>query len=178
MKTSALMLTALFTALTAVGAMLSLPLPFTPVPVSLASLACMLAGALSGSKCGVWSQVVYLLLGAAGIPVFHNFTGGIGVLLGPTGGYLLGYIAIAFCCGLFLRNNFSVWRIVAACSLGTLLCYFLGTCWFVLSTGTGIAAALAGCVLPFLPGDVLKIFATVILIRRLKPVLEREIMIK
>lgn len=104
-KTTDLILTALFTALTAAGAMLSLPLPFTPVPLTLATLASMLAGAFLGSKYGSLSQLIYILLGAIGVPVFHNFTAGLGILAGPTGGYLLGYIATAFFTGILLKKK-------------------------------------------------------------------------
>lgn len=177
-KTTDLILTALFTALTAAGAMLSLPLPFTPVPLTLATLASMLAGAFLGSKYGSLSQLIYILLGAIGVPVFHNFTAGLGILAGPTGGYLLGYIATAFFTGILLKKKARVARILCACLLGTLSCYIFGTCWFMLSTGTSLPVSLASCVLPFLPGDLIKILAAVILIRRLKPVLTRKVMLK
>lgn len=177
-KTTNLILTALFTALTATGAMLSLPLPLTPVPVTLATLACMLAGAFLGPKYGSLSQIIYILLGAIGIPVFHNFTAGFGIIAGPTGGYLLGYIASAFCTGLILKNTIQPAKIISACVLGTFSCYLFGTCWFMLSTGSSLSAALVSCVIPFLPGDILKILAAILLIRRLKPIITAKVMLK
>lgn len=177
-RTTNLILTALFTALTTVGAMLSLPLPFTPVPLTLATLASLLAGAFVGPKYGSLSQLIYILLGTIGIPVFHNLTAGIGILAGPTGGYLLGYITTAFFTGILLKKNTQTMRIILACLFGTLSCYVFGTCWFVLSTGTSLLAALASCVFAFLPGDLIKILAAVILIRRLKPVLPQKVMLK
>lgn len=90
----------MMTAFTAICAVISVPLPFSPVPVSLATLAVLICGGLIGPKCGSLSQIVYLLLGAIGVPIFHNFTGGMGILLGPTGGFLFGYIFMAFVFGL------------------------------------------------------------------------------
>ena len=168
------MLAALFTALTAVGAFISVPLPFTPVPVTLATLAAMLAGALLGPKYGSLSQIAYLLLGAAGAPVFHNFTGGLGILTGPTGGFLIGYIAIAFTAGLVsYKNSGSRPLTIAALTCGTLVCYIIGTAWFMISTGTSLSAAFISCIVPFIPGDILKIIAAMLLTERLKVVIDR-----
>lgn len=182
-KTTMLLLTGLFTAFTAIGAALSIPLPFTAVPVTLATLIAMLAGTLLGPKYGSISQVVYIFTGIIGIPVFHNFTAGLGIVFGPTGGYLLGYIAIAFCAGLAASKPSSV-RLVIMLILGNLLCYIFGTVWFLISSGSldgisaastpdgalggAIGAALISCVVPFIPGDILKIAAAVILTGRLK----------
>lgn len=175
-KTAKLLLCALFAALTAVCSFISIPLPFTPVPVNLAALSALLAGGLLGGKYGALSQTVYLLLGALGAPVFHNFTGGLGILAGPTGGYIIGYIAAALLTGWTAgpgRGKPS-WRILLPAMAGGLLaCYLLGTVWFMLLTGTGLIAALASCVLPFLPGDAVKILAAGILIKALRPVLQR-----
>lgn len=163
---------ALFTALTAVGALISVPLPFTPVPATLATLAALLSGALLGPKYGVLSQLVYLLLGAAGAPVFHNFTGGAGIIIGPTGGFIFGYIALALITGLVLKKtDCSTTSIILAGTAGTLTCYFTGTLWFMISTGTGFTAAIASCILPFIAGDILKIIAAVFLIKRLRPII-------
>lgn len=173
-KTTRLMLAALFTALTAICAYVSIPLPFTPVPVTLATLAVTLSGALLGPKYGVLSQVVYLLLGAAGVPVFHNFTGGLGILTGPTGGYLIGYLTMAFLTGLILglaKKDTSLPVIAVAMIVGLCSCYLLGTVWFMVSSGTALVPSLLSCVIPFLPGDALKTIAGCFLIKKLRPVL-------
>lgn len=173
-KTACLLLSALFAALTAICSYISIPLPFTPVPVNLATLSVFLAGGLLGWKYGILSQIVYLILGAVGVPVFHNFTGGLGILTGPTGGYIVGYVCAAFLVGLLCgrkSEKVSVLRLICAMIAGLFSCYFLGTAWFMVSSGTGAAAALAACVLPFLPGDALKIAAGCILIKKLQPVL-------
>jgi len=171
-KTTALLLSALLAALTAVFSVVSLPLPFTPVPVNLATLSVMLAGGLLGHKYGTLSQTVYVLLGAVGVPVFHSFSGGLGILVGPTGGYLMGYVAAAFAIGLLLHLiDGSPPFLLLICTLvvGALVYLSLGTAWFMLSTGVGLLPALTACVFPFLPGEALKITAAAILLPRLSP---------
>lgn len=174
-----MVLCAFFTALTVVCAQIAVPLPFTPVPLSLATLGVLAAGGLLGAKYGMISQVVYVLLGAVGVPVFANFTGGLGKLAGPTGGYLIGYIltagiAGALCkiiFGKFTENSKSMTfaLLLGAFSLSVLGYYLPGTLWFAFSTGTTFWAALVSCVFPFLPGDALKIAAASLLMQRLYP---------
>lgn len=173
-NTAMLLLSALFAALTAICSFVSIPLPFTPVPVNLATLPVFLSGGLLGYKYGAVSQIVYLVLGAAGAPVFHNFTGGLGILAGPTGGYIAGYITAAFLTGLIIHlsaKKDSGAALILAMTAGLFSCYFLGTIWFMTITGTGLFPALAACVLPFLPGDGLKIIAGCMLMKKLRPIL-------
>lgn len=164
-KTMQMILCAFFAALTAVLSQIALPLPFTPVPVNLATLSVFLSGALLGPRYGALSQFLFVLLGGIGLPVFSQFTGGLGTLVGPTGGYLVGYILASFVTGLltgrlFVRNALSM-------SAGLLVCYSLGTAWFVYVTGTGLMEAMFLCIVPFLPGDALKIVLAAVLVRRL-----------
>jgi biotin transport system substrate-specific component len=168
-----MILCALFAALTVVGTVIQIPLPFTPVPISLATLSVYLAGGLLGAKYGALSQVVYILLGVVGLPVFSNFQGGIGVIAGPTGGYIIGYVAAALIVGLIAgkERRSPIWKLTVSMISGTATCYGLGTAWFVISTGTGLAAALSLCVIPFLIGDTLKIIAAILLVKALKRVL-------
>lgn len=173
-KTTRLLISALFAALTAVCSFISIPLPFTPVPVNLATLSVFLAGGLLGWKYGAVSQIVYLILGAAGVPVFHNFTGGLGILTGPTGGYIVGYVAAAFLTGWLLdhcRRPNSIPILAGSMLAGLCACYFLGTIWFMLLSHSALFPALLACVFPFLPGDALKIIAACLLIKKLRPVL-------
>ena len=183
-KTSYMALCGLFAALMAICSFISIPLGFTPVPVNLATLGVFLAGGLLGKKYGTISIAVYVLLGAVGVPVFAGFRGGVGVLAGPTGGYIIGYIAAAFLVGLLVEllapkagrsAGRSAGREILACILamiaGLLACYLLGTLWFMVSTHTGVWASLVSCVFPFLPGDALKIAAGAILVQRLRHLL-------
>ena len=173
-KTSNMLMCGLFAALTGVAAGIVIPIPFTPVPVSLATLAVMIAGGVLGSRLGTVSMAVYLLIGAFGVPVFSGFTGGIGRLAGPTGGFLIGYIAMAFVVGFMIerfgrcggRKEFFI--NCAAMALGTGICYGIGTGGFMVVTGSVLWTALVSCVFPFLIGDVIKILAAAWLVQRLK----------
>lgn len=190
-KTTYMALCGLFAALMAICSMISIPLGFTPVPVNLATLGVFLAGGLLGKKYGTISLAVYILIGAVGVPVFAGFRGGLSVLAGPTGGYIIGYIAAAFLVGLltelFLGRKGAPKKDAAAqkggsrvkelllCAaamvVGLAACYLLGTAWFMISTHTGLWPALISCVFPFLPGDALKIIAGSLLVQKLRHLL-------
>lgn len=173
-------LCALFAALTAVCSFIYIPLPFTPVPINLATLSVFLAGGVLGAKYGAISQFVYVLIGAIGIPVYSNFTGGLGILTGPTGGFLIGYIAGAFVIGLALKgliknsgsgksqSKLIIVKIVISCIAGMITCFALGTIWFMIITNTNLWASLVACVFPFLLGDAIKIVVATLLILRLR----------
>ena len=175
-RTSYMALCGLFAALMAICSFISIPLGFTPVPVNLATLGVFLAGGLLGKKYGTVSIAVYVLLGAVGVPVFAGFKGGVGVLAGPTGGYIIGYIAAAFLVGLLVevlapkagRAVREILACVIAMIVGLFACYLLGTLWFMVSTHTGVWPSLVSCVFPFLPGDAIKIAAGAILVQRLR----------
>ena len=167
-----LILCSFFAALTGVCSIVSIPLPFSPVPVNLALLSVYLAGGLLGPKNGAISQFVYILLGAAGLPVFHNLTGGLSILAGPTGGFLAGYIAAAFLVGFFYFKKMDKGLIIGLVG-GLSACYALGVLWFMLISGAGLKSALLLCIIPFLPGDALKIIAAIFLIRKLRPFISR-----
>ena len=107
LKTNRLILCAFFATLTVVGTIISIPLPFSPVPINMALLSVFLAGSLLGAKFGALSQLVYICLGAAGLPVFSKFSGGAAILAGPTGGYIIGYIVAAFFVGLITQKSVS-----------------------------------------------------------------------
>lgn len=164
-----MVLCALCAALTCILAPVSIPTP-GGVPVSLATFTVMLAGLLLGEKLGTLSQLVYILLGSVGLPVFAGWTGGIGLVLGMTGGYIIGYLFLAFFTGFFYfhtgKNKSGgekfFWMVLGMIA-GTLVLYAFGTIWFMHVTGMDLTASLAACVLPFLPGDALKIAAAAIL---------------
>lgn len=164
---------AVFAALTAICSQISIPIG--PVPVNLALLAVNLCAAVSGIKKGVISISVYIILGIAGLPVFAGFKGGIGVLAGPTGGYIAGYLicaaATALLCGIFKHRFIHVCISMAA---GTALCYAFGTVWYSLSTSAGFIESVSVCVLPFLPGDVLKIIAAAVIAAKLRHILKKS----
>lgn len=162
-----LVLAALMAALTAVCSQILIPLP--PIPINLALFAVHLCGALLGARYGMLSMAVYALLGAVGVPVFAGFGSGPAALFGKTGGYILGYVLCAGVVGALSRRlGFTFPRLCVCMTVGLLVCYAFGTAWFMALTGTGLAASLSYCVLPFLPGDALKIALAATLALRLR----------
>ena len=152
--TKDLVLTALFAALTAVLAQIQLPIG--PVPFNLAVFGAFLAGMLLEPAWAAASMGVYMLLGAVGIPVFAGFMGGPAVLLGKTGGYVIGYIFIALATALAVKRSGKLPVIGAAMLAGLLVCYGFGSAWFMAVTGADLVSALGWCVLPFIVPDVCK----------------------
>ncbi len=146
----------LFGALTAVGAYISVPM--FPVPLTLQNLFTMLAGLLLGGPTAALSQVVYVLLGIIGLPVFAGGKAGLGVLLGPTGGYLLGFVFGAYAIGLVASNQKGrgILRPLFAIVTGHAVIYSLGVLQLSLIAHLSVTRALVVGVIPFLPGDVVK----------------------
>lgn len=153
-------------ALLAICSQISIPLPFTPVPVNLATFAVFLIGGVLGARAGAVCIAVYMMLGVCGLPIFSNFGSGLGALLGPTGGYLWGYFACAVITGAWAKKLPAAFGMAA----GLCVCYAFGTIWFMLLTKTPLLPALIGCVVPFLPGDACKILAADFALFRLKTI--------
>ena len=164
---------ALFAALTAVGAFLSIPIG--PVPIVLQNMFVYLAGLLLGSRWGLASVGVYLLVGAVGLPVFAGGLGGIGRLVGPTGGYLIGYLPTVFLIGKVAhRETPQMMTDVLAMICGTLVLYACGVTWLKIVSGMPMGKSLALGMYPFLIGDAVKIAAAAAIARALRPVLRIE----
>ena len=138
-----------------------------PIPLSLASFAVYLAGAVLGAKRGPLAVAIYLLIGLVGVPVFSGFSGGAQKLVGVTGGYLVGYLPCAWLTGLGVKPGQTEagprWKLPAMMVAGTAALYAIGTAWFMIQTRNTLAAALGMCVVPFLPGDAIKILAATLL---------------
>ena len=163
----------LFAALTAVGAYLFVPIG--PVPIVLQNMFVLLAGLLLGSRWGLASVAVYLLAGLCGLPVFAGGTGGIGRLMGPTGGFLMGYLPAVFLTGAVAeRRPGRMRRDVLAMILGSLVLYACGVPWLKFVTGMPFSKALAAGMLPFLAGDALKIAAAALIARAARPLMIRQ----
>jgi biotin transport system substrate-specific component len=156
--------TASFTSLIALGAWVSIP--FFPVPLTLQTLFAVMAGAVMG-RYGIYPTSLYVLMGALNIPVFHNGTAGIGVLLGPTGGYILGFIPGSLATGLAYEQRWAVIRILGIFA-GLFVIFLIGMTWLSFSTGMSAAAAFLVGVIPFLPGDAVKGAAAFFIARRLE----------
>ena len=151
-----------------------------PVPVTLATFAVMMSGLLLGPGFGALSQSVYLLLGIAGLPVCAGWTPALPKLIGPTGGYLIGYIPLAIICGAIYRigqnkkgsRKYTI--LVISMLAGTAVLYIIGTAWFCVVSNTRVIDALSICVLPFLPGDALKIAAAALITPQTEKFLHRS----
>lgn len=171
LKTKDLALCALFAALIAVCAWISIP---ATVPFTLQTFAIFAALGLLGGKRGTVAVAVYLLLGAIGVPVFAGFQGGIGALLGTTGGYLLGFLLTALIVwGMEARFGSKTGVFLLSAALGMLVCYAFGTAWYLVvyartKGAISLATALGWCVVPFLIPDAVKIALAVLLRGRLK----------
>jgi len=154
--------------LTSALAFLVIPLPFSPVPITGQSFGVMLSGLLLGPFYGALSMLIYLAMGCAGFPVFAGGRSGLGTLLGPSGGYLWGFIAGAFVTGLVARLSPgegapSRWHgLVTLCATflgGIVTVHLFGVTYLAINTGRTLGEALFLGTLPFLPGDVLKALA-------------------
>ena len=169
--TKELVFTALMAVIIAVCSWISIP---TTVPFTLQTFGVFMAVGLLGGKKGTISVLVYILLGAVGVPVFAGFSGGIGVLFGTTGGYIVG----------FLLSGLVYWAMTAAFGeklpimivamvLGLIVCYAFGTAWFMIvyaknTAPIGLMTALGWCVFPFIIPDCIKITLAIVLTKQLK----------
>ncbi len=175
MKTRELVLCGLFAALVAASAWVKIPLPFTAVPLTLQVFVVLLAGAVLGARLGAISLVVYVLLGAVGVPVFAGGGAGLAYLLGPTGGYVLGFVLAALIVGLVADRqppeSSSIWARAAnggAMLVGIIAIYFVGLVRLKLVSGMPWDKAFLAGVLPFIGFDVAKAVVAVLVAPRLK----------
>ncbi|MDR2932376.1 MAG: biotin transporter BioY [Oscillospiraceae bacterium] len=166
-----------FSALTVVLAQIVIPLPFTPVPLTLSLAAVFLTGILLPPKSAFYAQAVYLALGAVGLPVFHGFTGGFSRLIGPTGGYLTAYPIMALIVACFVRlsdkrpGRKAAGRLAFVFGghlIALISCYFLGTLWLSFVSRVTFVQALAMAVYPFIALDLIKIFVCVLCVYPLR----------
>jgi biotin transport system substrate-specific component len=171
-KLRRMVLASLMAALTAVGAYIHVPIG--PVPIVLSTLFVILTGLLLGSRWGLASMALYLLVGAIGIPIFAGGKGGFAHFLGPTGGYLIGYLVSAWITGLISeRANRSLIRDVIAAVIGSLILYGCGVPWLKIVTEMSWSRAFLMGMIPFLIGDAIKVFVAVVLTRSARPMLNR-----
>ena len=164
----------LFAALTAVCAQIQIPLP--PVPITLQLLPVLLCAALMSKQYAALTTAVYMLMGLVGLPVFAGMAGGAAKLFGVTGGYIIGFLPCAFIASLMIEKlGRSWWMQALSMVVGVLVCYVFGTAWFMVTKGIGLWASLTMCVIPFLPGDAIKIALAVILSLRLYAPMKRAL---
>ena len=181
----------LFAALIAVSGFIAFPLPGTPVPIVLQNMMPILASGLLGGIYGTASTALFLIAGLLGLPVFSGGRGGLAHLLGPTGGFLIGYLAAAAFLIIFFRKpgekdialvssveNKSIklinyLKIIAASFSGFALIYVFGIARFMQLTNRGLFESLSLACLPYLPGDFIKMILVSALIYKLRPVTAR-----
>ena len=157
-----------FAVATVFGAQIAVPVPFTPVPITLQTLLVILAGVVLGPRAGAASMALYVGAGALGAPVFSNGGAGLPWLLGPTGGYLLAYPASAFLAGWIAGRRGSTLRTLAGLTAGVLVQYAGGLAQLVALTGEPLGVVLAMGAVPFLFGDAVKIVTAAWLARGMR----------
>lgn len=174
-KTVDMVYVAIFTVLIVICSWISFP---TMVPVTLQTFAVFLTVGVLGGKRGTMAVLIYILLGIIGIPVFANFTGGIGILAGTTGGYIIGFFLTALLMwGVEQLFGKKTWVLALSMFLGLVLCYAFGTAWFMIvytgSTGAvALGTVLGWCVIPFMIPDFIKIGLALFLCKRLSKLVE------
>ena len=165
--TQQMALVAVMTALTCILAPFSLPIG--PVPISLTNLVIYFSLYLLGWKLGTLSYVIYLLIGLVGVPVFSGFTAGPAKLFGPTGGYLIGFIPMAIIAGIVIDKYTEKWLLcLLAMIIGTIVCYALGTTWLAYEAKMDMMAALWAGVIPFIPGDLVKMALAILIAPKIR----------
>lgn len=139
-------------------------IPIGDIPISLATFIIYLIAAIIGPKKGTISVLVYILVGIIGVPVFSNYRAGISVIVGVTGGYIVGYIPLALLTGIFIyKCKGKIWMYPIGMILGTIVCYFIGTVWYMFNTNNNLISSLLVCVVPFLLFDLIKIVLSSVL---------------
>ena len=157
---------ALFTSLTVIGSYLIIPLPISPVPITLQTFFVLMSGLIGGKFVGLLSQLIYLLIGFIGIPVFAGGLGGIGILFSPTGGFLIAFPIAAFISGISKQTtstNLLILKLISA----KFIIYFFGVVFMIIGWDFNIISALSAGVLPFIPGDAIKVILLLIINKRL-----------
>ncbi len=160
-----LILVSLFAAITCILSIISIPLPFTPVPITLQLLAVTMSGAVLGKRLGFYSQLIYTLLGAVGLPVFAGAKAGFSVLFGPTGGYIFGFMISAFVIGYLIEIFTSKQEnpraeylsILFSMLIGVLVIYTFGVIQLMIVAKLSLVKAILGGVTPFILADIIKI---------------------
>ncbi len=171
-KTAQIAYIALSVAIIAICSWIQIPLL---IPVTMQTFAVLTISALLDLRCSVMSVIVYLLLGAIGVPVFAGFRSGAGILFSPTGGFLIGFFFTAILVPALVRHFGRTTPVLAvSMALGQLLCYLFGALWysFFYAAGSAFTTALAVCVLPFLIPDLFKITLAILVVQRVYPRLE------
>lgn len=191
MNSRKIIFSALFAALISVGCVIAIPLP-GGVPITVQNMFCVLAGGILGSFYGAISVLIWMVLGAVGLPVFANAHGGIAIILGPTGGYMLGYMLASLFLGIMLgspkitgskKGKKFILKVALLALIAYIIVYLPGIPWFMhVMAGKGkpqtFQNALKLTFIPFIPGDMIKWLVTIPLVATLRPVAARYLTVE
>lgn len=155
LTTNELVICSIVASLTAILTQISIPIP--PIPITMQIFAISLCGIVLGKRLGFISISIYVLLGAIGMPVFSHFNGGIGYILGPTGGFILSFPIMVYIVGYFSDKYKSTIGVYIGMIIGLLVSYTIGTIYFCIITNTSFIKGITLCVLPFIIADIFKI---------------------
>lgn len=157
-----------FVLATALGAYVRIPVPGTPIPITLQTFFVVLSGAVLGKKLGLASQAAYISLGAIGCPVFQGYASGVAHIFGPTGGYLIGFMAASFLTGKMLeKRRPNIFKIIISFVAGNIALYTMGVLWLMFIYRMNFISAAAIGVLPFLAVEAVKIAAAAIIYQKI-----------
>jgi biotin transport system substrate-specific component len=168
-----LTLAAVMTAVMAVCSQIAVPVPFAGVVLSLGTFAVFCTGLLLSPRYALLSLTAYVLLGAAGAPVFAGFAGGVGVILGPTGGFIFAYPVMAFVTASFVRKKHTYIRAALGTLTAIIVCYTLGTVWYSFWAKIDFSAAFVLVGLPFIPFDTFKAACAIVFCKQVRKILKR-----
>ena len=191
MNSRKIIFSALFAALISVGCVIAIPLP-GGVPITVQNMFCVLAGGILGSFYGAISVLIWMVLGAVGLPVFANAHGGIAIILGPTGGYMLGYMLASLFLGIMLgspkitgnkKDKKFILKVALLALIAYIIVYLPGIPWFMhVMAGKGkpqtFQNALKLTFIPFIPGDMIKWLVTIPLVATLRPIAARYVTVE
>ena len=158
----------LFASMMAVGAYIEIPIPASPVPITLQTLFVLLAGAILGARWGTLSVIVYFLLGIAGLPVFSGGSSGLGMIFGPTGGFLIGFIFGTFAIG-YVSDRFGTEKIslnIVSMLAGLFIIYVFGILQLMNVADLSLSQAIALGIIPYLPGAIIKLVTAAVISSR------------
>ena len=172
LSTRDLCIIAIFTAIIAALAQISVPTPYG-ISMTMQTFAIPLAGIVAGAKRGAIATLIYIFLGAIGIPVFAGFTGGMGIVFGMSGGFILSFPVLALIAGIAESKNNKVW-LVSGLFIGAVINFLCGMIWFSVVTSSNLRTAFMLSALPFIPTEIIKIVLVIVLGRQIKKSLIKE----
>lgn len=157
LSTRDLIICAMFASITAILAQISIPLPFSTVPFTMQVFAVTISGVILGAKRGFISQLIYIILGAIGMPVFAQMSGGMGIVFGYTGGFIMAFPIMVLVIGYISEKTDKIYYIMLSMILALIINYVIGTLWYSFVAGVGFTEGFVVCVVPFLIPDIIKI---------------------